>query len=375
MAGFRNRRHLRLAATAFCLSFCFAAAAQSGKSSKTDPSVESVPQQTGKPLTLKPDPAGLQRNHRLILKDGTYQLVREYKVVGDRVRYLSQERDDWEELPDEFVDWDATRKWENAHKSLTDEAEDSSPGMKEAADVDKEEAAIRAEQKARTPEVAPGLELPDQDGVFVLDTFHGTPEVVELPSTDLSLNARNRHGLGVLNPLAGQTANLEIEGAHSRIHLHVNDPSFYLSIDGAGDNSPSVAGAITINTSGARASNTKHGAHSAQSGFAIVRVSQRNAVRVVGAVHLARDGSVTQDEDVIAAKGEVLPGKHWLRIQPVEPLAIGEYALVEILSPSDISQTVWDFRVDPLKGDNPGALTPIMQPSGSSRSATPSGTP
>ena len=110
--------------------------------------------------------------------------------------------------------------------------------------------------------------------------------------------------------------------------------------------------------------NTKHGAHSTQSGFAIVKVSERNALRVVGAVHLGRDGSVTQDENVVAAKGEVLPGKHWLRIQPVEPLGIGEYALVEILSPSDISQTVWDFRVDPTKGDNTGALTPIL-PSGS----------
>ena len=43
--------------------------------------------------------------------------------------------------------------------------------MKEAEDIDKEEAAERDEQKARMPEVAKGLELPDEDGVFVLDTF------------------------------------------------------------------------------------------------------------------------------------------------------------------------------------------------------------
>ena len=52
--------------------------------------------------------------------------------------------------------------------------------MKEAEELDKEEAAERAEQKARMPEVAKGLELPDEDGVFVLDTFQGTPELVEL---------------------------------------------------------------------------------------------------------------------------------------------------------------------------------------------------
>jgi len=32
---------------------------------------------------------------RLYLKDGTYQIVREYKVEGDRVRYYSSERGEW----------------------------------------------------------------------------------------------------------------------------------------------------------------------------------------------------------------------------------------------------------------------------------------
>jgi hypothetical protein len=72
-------------------------------------------------------------------------------------------------------------------------------------------------------------------------------------------------------------------------------------------------------------------------------------------------GTVTQDEDVIPTKLEVLPGKHWLKLTPQKPLNIGEYALVEILSPSDISQSVWDFRVDPSLGDNPASLGPILK--------------
>jgi hypothetical protein len=70
---------------------------------------------------------------------------------------------------------------------------------------------------------------------------------------------------------------------------------------------------------------------------------------------------VTQDEDVIPAKVEVLTGKHWLKIMPEKPLAVGEYALVEILSPSEIDQSVWEFRVDPAAGDNAGSLGPVLK--------------
>jgi hypothetical protein len=105
----------------------------------------------------------------------------------------------------------------------------------------------------------------------------------------------------------------------------------------------------------------KHGAHSATSGFAIVRVDERRALRIVGAIHMSPSGVVTQDENVIPAKVEVLPGKHWMKIAPQKPLEIGEYALVEILSASDINQSVWDFRVDPQLGDNPGSIGPILK--------------
>jgi hypothetical protein len=104
----------------------------------------------------------------------------------------------------------------------------------------------------------------------------------------------------------------------------------------------------------------KHGAHSPQSGFVIVRVDERQQVRIVGAIHMSPTGTVTQDEDTIPTKAEVLPGKHWLKIEPAQTLTIGEYALVEIISPSDISESVWDFRVDPRLGDNPGSIGPIL---------------
>ena len=318
-----------------------------------------APQQ--KPLPLKPSIPGTGQNHRLILKDGSYQIVRRYEVVGDRVRYISVERGgDWEELPSDLVDWEATRKWERDHAQLADD--DASPAMKEAAEIDKEEAAERDEQKARMPEVAKGLELPDEDSVFALDTYEGTPELVELLPNELGLDAKTHKGLSTINPLAGQRAAIELPGAHAKAHLHVNDPAIYLSLDVTDDAEKVVSHALTVQTNNAKEiANRKHGAHSPQSGFCIVRVDERKAVRIVGAIHISPSGTVTQSEDVIPARAEVLAGKHWVRIVPAQPLVIGEYALVEIISPEQISQRVWDFRVDPQAGDNAGSIGPILK--------------
>lgn len=312
---------------------------------------------------LKPDAAGLKHNHRLILKDGSYQVVREYKVAGDRVKYMSLERGgDWEELPYDMVDWDATNKWEKTHSGPYESSETASPAMKEAAEIDKEEAAERNEMMARMPEVAKGLELPDQDGVFALDTYQGTPELVEMPASDLSLNQKNRKGLATLNPMAAQKATVELTGAHAKVHLHVNDPAIYLSLEGQDNVEQVLSHAVTVPTNGAKeVAHRKHGAHSPTSGFAIVKVDERREVRIIGAIQVSSTGKITQDEDVIPTKAEVMPGKHWLKLTPETTLKIGEYALVEILSPSDISQSVWDFRVDPRTGDNPASLGPILK--------------
>src|SRR5690242_142544 len=41
---------------------------------------------------------------RLYMKDGTYHSVREYEQKGDRIRYYSTERSEWEEIPVDLID-------------------------------------------------------------------------------------------------------------------------------------------------------------------------------------------------------------------------------------------------------------------------------
>src|SRR5271156_2984279 len=190
-------------------------------------------------------------NQRLVLKDGTYQVVTKYQKVGDRVRYFSAERGQWEELPENLVDWAATQKWAQDHAPGAKPAPEPeptqpvSPANPEAAAIDKEEQHARA----RTPDVSPGLRLPDQDGVWALDTFRDQPELVALAQNSASVDRQTGHNVlrATLNPLGGIQQNVQIPGAESKVKLHINDPAIYVSITGVDENEAD-ASAVTVDT-------------------------------------------------------------------------------------------------------------------------------
>ncbi len=97
------------------------------------------------------------------MKDGNFQLVREYKIDGDRVRYYSLDSSQWEEMPAALVDWDATK---NA------EAEEARRDAAVVAKVDTQEKARHAEMKLdidASLEAAPGVFLPPGEGLFAFD--------------------------------------------------------------------------------------------------------------------------------------------------------------------------------------------------------------
>jgi hypothetical protein len=316
--------------------------------------------QTTLPKPTPSQAAAPLKFQRLILKDGTYQLVSKYQRIGDRVRYTSAERGDTiEEVPASLVDFAATEKWAKEHVPGAPRNEK----LAEAAAVDAEAAAERAELAARQPEVQPGLKLPDNDGVWGLDVYRGGPELFEVVQNAGAVNSSKAHNIlkASINPLSGSKQTILLEGARAKVNFHVNDPALYIALD-AGDlktdkDGEGGAGVFTVDTQGGDSKAPKSG--SPKSRYVIVRVEEKKTTRVVGALKVSMMGQVSQQQDVIDATTQVLPGGHWMKVTPNRPLEIGQYALVEMISPKEINLDVWDFGVNPQAIENARALTPV----------------
>jgi hypothetical protein len=289
---------------------------------------------------------------RLILKDGTYQMVTSYKVVGDRVRYVSAERGGaTEEIPLKLVDLDATKKWEQQHlASLGREEEQQGPPV-----IDPELAREEADRAAITPEVAPDLRLPAEDSVLALDTWHGAPELVPLNQQQTDLNKQTGHGVlkGIVNPRSAAHQVAQLKGEKADVQLHVSDPVLYVRLDDAQVESGE---ALTVDTHGASAANSGNKI-TEPSEYAIVRMEVRQDARVVTSFQIGLLGQRKQ-EDVTETTVTVLPGGHWAKIVPKENLLFGEYALVEVLGEKEINLGVWDFGVHPTAPENRDVVLP-----------------
>lgn len=288
---------------------------------------------------------------RLILKDGSYQLVMSYQVKGKIVSYVSAERGGTEEIPFDLIDWDATHKWERQHAA-------ADGGQAPAPAIDPELLKEEADRAALTPEVAPNLNLPEEDSVLALDYFHGTPELAPLVQSDGELNHTTSHNIVKLglNPHAAAHGIVTLKGVTAAVQMHVDAPVIYLRL---GDDSGVRRGGtpLVVDTHGAGGVKTDSSGGSTDSGYVIVRADVRTDARVFASFSIAMLG-VKQQEDVVETTSEVLPGGHWMKLTPKKSLDFGEYALMEVVSESQVNTGVWDFGVHPTAPDNKDAMKP-----------------
>ena len=291
---------------------------------------------------------------RLILKDGSYQIVMSYRVVGKMVRYVSAERGGQEEeVPVELVDFEATKRWEQKHTAAA-EGEGQSPA------IDPELLKEEAERAALTPEVAKDLRLPDLDNVLALDTYRGDQQLVPIPQSDGELNHNTAHNIlkAAVNPLSSSHQLVQLKGDRSAIQLHVDTPVIYVRI-GEAAVAPNGAEPMTVDTHGAsQAMSEKHPNDPLSSRYVIVQADVRTNSRIVASFKISALGTVQQQSDVIGTTTEMLPGGHWMKLTPKQPLGFGEYALMEVLSDKEVNLGVWDFGVHPTAPANRDAILP-----------------
>jgi hypothetical protein len=234
---------------------------------------------------------------RLYLKDGTYQLVREYQVLPDRVKYLSAERNgEWEEIPLDLVDLNRTKQ---------DAAEHEEQLRQQAKEDAEEESAVReAKQEASY--------VPEDAGVYYIHADKLDP----LKQADLVVaHDKKRTVLKILSPLpmvSGKNT-VDIEGAASAFRVNGNRPEFYFRLN-------------------------------AVDGLAIIKLTPKKTARTVENVTIEAVTNQLQEKRDPVPTFTKQAGELLFKIWPEQPLPPGEYAVIEFSTEQGNLQ-VWDFGV------------------------------
>lgn len=236
-------------------------------------------------------------NVKLYLTDGTYQLVREYQVQTDRVRYYSVERIDWEEIPLDMVDLKRT-KAEVAERQE---------------DVEKEEKIVAEESAAEKEVKQEARRIPQDPGAYWLDG----KEAKVMKQGEVAVHSnKGRTILQKLSPIPAVTgkATLEMTGAHSATIFTNPEQEFYIQLAGT-------------------------------EGFGIVRLTTKGAVRIVENLTYNPIDKNMVDEDrtmVDILHRQLDDGLY--KIWPKDPLPPGEYAVV-LYTDGQVDIQSFDFAI------------------------------
>ncbi|HUE42130.1 MAG TPA: hypothetical protein VMP12_01150 [Candidatus Sulfotelmatobacter sp.] len=264
------------------------------------------------------------RGKKLVLKDGTFQLVRSYERNGERVRFFSEERGDWEEIPSAMVDWDATAKAEKATAAADDAL---------AAKVHKQEEAQKIDTTLDVDaslQVGGGAFLPPGEGMFAVEG----KSVIPIPQVGSAVKTDRKNQLKrVLSPIPIIPAkqNIELEGKRATLRINSVNPEFYLR---------------ELSTDDEQESGLERTSRQSTTGpeVELLRATVKGNKRIIESVRSMMGQEVGRENKTISIQ-EWEVAKRVYRFTLSEPLPPGEYALAELL-PGGLNLFVWDFGVD-----------------------------
>jgi hypothetical protein len=266
----------------------------------------------------------LPRGKKLILKDGTFQLVRNYERNGDRVRYFSSERGAWEEIPAAMVDWDATARAEAAEK---DEEDAFAKKVRTQQEAQRIETIMDVDASLQ---VAPGVFLPPGEGMFVIDGKH----VTQLEQAGSEIKTDKKQFLKQVMspiPIVSGKRNVDIPGSRAKVRVSNAQLEFYLreAPPDPDRNSPIVK-------------SSRPGDSGPE--VELVRATVKGNKRQLESIRSRFGEQVEENRKSVALeRWEVAPTV--FRFTLGDALPPGEYALAEIL-PDGMNLFVWDFGVD-----------------------------
>jgi len=274
--------------------------------------------------------AASQRTKKLVLKDGTYQLVREYQRNGERVRYFSAERGDWEEIPASMVDWDAT---------TTNEAEANKASQTMAAKIHQSEEAKKMDPPldidASLP-IAQGVYLPTGEGLFLVEG-KTVRLLQQVGSTSKADKMRSIEQVLSPIPIVPGKVTVTIPGNRASLRLRTNTPEFYLR-----EAPPDPDATSSIRKS------SRPGENGPDVVLVRTKVSHNN--RQLESISTLFGEEMNRNRSEVALqRWEVAQGLY--RFTLGETLTPGEYAIAEVL-PDGLNYYVWDFGVDPAAPAN-----------------------
>ena len=274
----------------------------------------------------------LPRGKKLVLKDGTFQLVRDYRRNGERVRYLSAERGDWEEIPAAMVDWAATEQAAKAEEAEEDalakkiHAQEQAQKIETVMDVD------------ASLQVAPGVFLPPGEGMFLIDGKSVKP----LGQAGSQVKTDKKQFLKqVLSPIpiVPSKRNVEIPGNRASIRVSGGQAEFYLrEAPPDPDRTTPIVKSSRPGESGPEVE--------------LVRATVKGNKRQLESIRSLFGEQEEKRNSISIQRWEIAPTVY--RFTLSEPLPPGEYALAEIL-PDGMNLFVWDFGVDAGTGTKPTA--------------------
>jgi hypothetical protein len=154
-----------------------------------------------------------------------------------------------------------------------------------------------------------------------------------------------------VNPLASAKQTIEVKGLHAKVQSHVTAPAIYVNVTQAEQSAAasSQTGAVPDSPSGDLDQQPDR--------YRIVKLDVKKNIRVLGSVNISMIGRTKEQQKFVPSKIDNMAGG-WVKVTPSQPLASGEYALVEMLNAKEMNLYVWDFGVNPNAPANPTAWKP-----------------